>query len=188
MSSNQDRYFKPGVMLFPLRKYLSGTQNSFIQTYVKPGMTVLDLGCGPGFFTTSLSEMVGSRGIVYAVDGDEAVMNKLRERVEKLNLNNVRHFVSSASDIPFIPDESIDFLFSNGLMCCMLNHEGAVNEMARVMKPGSMGFISVTKVLRNSDTGVSKGEWDDILNTFNIVKKGSSIMMDWAVVSKHPEN
>ena len=175
-------------MLFPLRKYASRVQYDFIGNNAKPGMAVLDLGSGPGFFTTRLAEAVGSSGVVYAVDGDENATHRLRNRIVSTGLTNVRTYASSAASIPFIQNESIDILFSNGLLCCMLDHKGAVSEMMRVMRTGSRGFISVAKILRGDDLGVSRKEWEEIMESFKVLRDGSSIMMDWAVVEKSGDN
>ncbi len=183
-TESNDRHFKPGTMLFPLRKYMSSAQQHFLSMYLKPGKSALDLGSGPGFFTIRMSEQIGSDGNVYAVDGDEAAVARLRERADNLGIKNIKAYVSSATNIPFVQTESIDVLFSNGLLCCMLNHKDAVSEMIRVMKLDGIGFISIAKMLRNDGLGVTKGEWKEITSSFNVVKEGSSIMMDWAIVSK----
>ena len=184
MPEQHDRYFKPRVMLFPLRKYVSRIQYDFIGTSAKLGMTVLDLGSGPGFFTTRLAEAVGSSGVVYAVDGDEKVIHRLRSRIVSTGLTNIKTYASSAASIPFIQNESIDILFSNGLLCCMSDHRDAVSEMMRVMKPDSRGFISVAKILRGDGLGISRKEWKEIMESFKVLRNGSSIMTDWAVVEK----
>ncbi len=51
-----------------------------------PGETVIDLGCGPGFFTLPLAEMVGPGGRVVAVDLQPAMLERLRLRAEKAGL------------------------------------------------------------------------------------------------------
>jgi ubiquinone/menaquinone biosynthesis C-methylase UbiE len=53
-----------------------------------PGDTVVDLGCGPGFFTLFLAEMVGESGHVVAVDIQEEMLARLRVRAEKANLSS----------------------------------------------------------------------------------------------------
>ena len=184
MSQKQDRHFRSGIMLFPLRKYLSGPQHDFIKTNVKQGMNALDLGSGPGFFTTVLSEAVGINDTVYAVDGDKAAVTRLQNRAGALGLMNIKAYASSAADIPFVESGSIDILFANGLLCCMLDHERAVSEMMRVMKTGSRGFISVARLFRKDGLGVPKDEWEGIKRSFDVVDSGSSAMMDWVVVSK----
>ena len=184
MSQQEDRHFRPGIMLFPLRKYTSGPQYNFIKSNVRQGMHVLDLGSGPGFFTTLLSETVGSNGTVYAVDGDEKAIERLQNRARALGRINIKAYTSSAASIPFVQSESIDALISNGLLCCMLDHKRAVTEMNRVMKSNSRGFISVSKICRYSSPGIPKEEWDEILSSFDVIDSGHTIMMDWAIVSK----
>ncbi|WP_157891470.1 class I SAM-dependent methyltransferase [Candidatus Mancarchaeum acidiphilum] len=163
---------------------MSRPQHDFINTNVKRGMTALDLGSGPGFFTTMLSEAVGINGTVHAVDGDKAAVTRLQNRAGALGMVNIKAYASSAASIPYIQSKSIDVLFSNGLLCCMLDHRGAVDEMMRVMKTGSRGFISVTKLFRKDGLGVPKDEWKEITRSFDVVDSGSSVVMDWVVVSK----
>ena len=51
--------------------------------YIRPGDLVLDIGCGPGFFTRAMARMVGENGRVIAVDLQEEMLEKLRARAEK---------------------------------------------------------------------------------------------------------
>lgn len=39
---------------------------------IRPGTTVVDLGCGLGFFTLPLASYVDNRGLVYAIDADQS--------------------------------------------------------------------------------------------------------------------
>jgi ubiquinone/menaquinone biosynthesis C-methylase UbiE len=50
---------------------------------VNPGDTVVDLGCGPGFFTLPMAEMVGVSGQVIAVDVQQGMLDRLRARAEE---------------------------------------------------------------------------------------------------------
>jgi len=50
-----------------------------LKEYIKEGDTVFDMGCGPGFFSVDMAEMVGSSGKVVAID----LQKKMLERVEK---------------------------------------------------------------------------------------------------------
>jgi ubiquinone/menaquinone biosynthesis C-methylase UbiE len=49
--------------------------------YVKPGNTVLDFGCGPGFFTREFAKTVGDEGTVIAVDLQEEMLQILRHKL-----------------------------------------------------------------------------------------------------------
>ena len=53
---------------------------------VSPGDTAVDLGCGPGFFTLPLVEMVGDEGSVIAVDFQQAMLDKVGARAERKGL------------------------------------------------------------------------------------------------------
>lgn len=54
--------------------------------YIKEGMTVLDLGCGPGYFSIDLAHMVGRSGRVIASDLQEGMLGKLREKIQGTDL------------------------------------------------------------------------------------------------------
>ena len=49
---------------------------------ILPGMRVVDLGCGAGFFTPALLEAVGEDGRVVAVELQESLLALLRERLD----------------------------------------------------------------------------------------------------------
>ena len=48
------------------------THGEFVRPYIKPGMKVLDCGCGPGAITQGLADAVGSNGHVTGVDFGES--------------------------------------------------------------------------------------------------------------------
>jgi len=54
--------------------------------YIRPGATVIDLGCGPGFFTIPMARMVGPAGRVIAVDVQQKMLDKLRRRTIRAGL------------------------------------------------------------------------------------------------------
>lgn len=53
---------------------------------VEPGQTVLDIGCGPGFFTVPMAEMVGENGRVIAADIQAKMLGFARRRAERAGL------------------------------------------------------------------------------------------------------
>ncbi len=58
-----------------------------LRPLVAPGETVADLGCGPGFFTLPLAELVGNSGQVIAVDVQQGMLDMLRTRAEAAGLS-----------------------------------------------------------------------------------------------------
>ena len=69
----------------PLRK-LAHNPQKILGAYIAPGDTVLDIGCGMGYFTLRMAELVGSDGIVIAADLQEQMLNGLRKRAERAGL------------------------------------------------------------------------------------------------------
>jgi ubiquinone/menaquinone biosynthesis C-methylase UbiE len=59
-----------------------------MRPYVKEGMTVLDFGCGPGFFTIDLAMMVGESGQILAADLQEGMLDRLRRKIQGTGLQN----------------------------------------------------------------------------------------------------
>lgn len=57
-----------------------------LKPYIIEGMTVLDLGCGPGFFSVELAQMVGSSGKVIAADLQKGMLDKLKEKIKGTEL------------------------------------------------------------------------------------------------------
>lgn len=54
--------------------------------YVKEGMSAVDLGCGPGFFTVDLARLVGESGRVIAADLQEGMLEKLHRKIQRTAL------------------------------------------------------------------------------------------------------
>ena len=54
--------------------------------YVREGMTALDFGCGPGFFTLELARLVGPSGRVVAVDLQEGMLERVRAKTRGTSL------------------------------------------------------------------------------------------------------
>ncbi|NOX32513.1 MAG: class I SAM-dependent methyltransferase [Deltaproteobacteria bacterium] len=54
--------------------------------YIKDGDTVIDLGCGPGYFSIDMAKMVGETGRVISVDLQPEMLEKVEKKAEKQNL------------------------------------------------------------------------------------------------------
>ena len=106
------------------------------------GQSVLEVGCGPGFFTIPASEIVGEEGTIYAVDVHPAAIARVKERIEKGGIRNVKPILANASDTG-LPDKSIDLAFVFGLLHIAGGIEDVIYEVHRVLKPD--GVLSFEK-------------------------------------------
>jgi 2-polyprenyl-3-methyl-5-hydroxy-6-metoxy-1,4-benzoquinol methylase len=71
----------------PLRRLIHDPEK-IVGPYVKPGMTVMDVGCGMGFFSIGMARMVGDQGRVIAIDLQEKMLGVLRRRAEKAGVGD----------------------------------------------------------------------------------------------------
>jgi len=70
------------LLVSPVRK-LFQNPDRILGPYVQPGMTVLDIGCGMGYFSLPLARRVGSEGKVVCVDLQEPMIRALLRRAGK---------------------------------------------------------------------------------------------------------
>jgi ubiquinone/menaquinone biosynthesis C-methylase UbiE len=156
-----------------------------VSRFIRAGSTVADVGCGPGYFTLPLAELVGPEGRVYAVDSDPKSIRVLKRKTDGKGLQTtIETHVASAAEMAMIRDASVDFVFANGVLCCMEDHEGAVAEIKRILKGNGVAYLSVAKLSRKNDTrAVRKTEWNQILGGFVVNERDEGLVDRWAVVS-----
>jgi len=77
---------------------------------VKPGMSVADVGAGGGYYTVRLARIVGSKGRVLAEDIVPDTRDRLSDRIQRENLDNVAVKLGTA-DNPMLPHASFDRIF-----------------------------------------------------------------------------
>ena len=167
-----------------LRRVVSDPKKT-ASRYVSPSNTVADLGCGTGYFTIPMAELAGREGKVYAVDFDEKAVERVAAKAEERGLGGVVEArASSAADVGFVPDHSVDFVFAHGLLCCMKDHSGALREMRRILKRDGRMYLSVTKFGRKKDPrAVGADEWRKVLDGFHVLSSGDGVLTRWALVS-----
>ena len=93
-----------------IRRWLQNPQR-ILSSYVKEGMKVLDIGCGPGFFSVELAKMVGEHGKVYAVDLQEGMLQKLGNKIHKTPLEHIIQPIKCEKDKIVVP-EKVDFILA----------------------------------------------------------------------------
>lgn len=108
---------------------------------IRPG-NVLDIGCGPGIMTRDLIERGHS---VYNADLSVEMIRTARQAANGANAGRLSYVVSDASFIPFSAG-CMDMVLSIGLMCYMADHDIALAEIYRVLKPGGTAIIQINNI------------------------------------------
>jgi SAM-dependent methyltransferase len=151
----------------------AGTGNPFSMGAIKPGETVMDLGCGAGFDSLQAAIKVGPRGRVIAVDMTPAMRAKTEAGARELGLTNVEVREGFLEDLP-VSDASVDVVISNGVFNLTPDKEAVMREVYRVLKPG--GRFQVGDIIVHKD--VPQEAKDDILLWSSCIA-GALMQSEW---------
>lgn len=108
--------------------------------YVKAGMTVLDLGCGPGFFSMEMAELVGLSGRVIASDLQEGMLEKLRAKIKGTEFEERISLHKCATDKINIAEE-VDFVLAFYVVHEVPDQERFFREIGQALKPGGQVLV-----------------------------------------------
>ncbi|MGD2143822.1 MAG: class I SAM-dependent methyltransferase [Anaerolineae bacterium] len=112
---------------------------------LRAGQRVLEVGCGPGFFTVPAAEIVGPKGSVTSLGISPTAVKHVRQKVEEAGATNVDVILADASD-PGLPAETFDLVFVFGLGHPVGDMSGIWVQLHRLLKPD--GTLSVEGHLR----------------------------------------
>lgn len=105
-----------------------------------PGQKVLEVGCGPGFFTVTAARIVGEEGVVYALDINPLAVKRVQQKIEKEDVTNVKTILADATETG-LPDGNFDLIFLFGFRYSAGDLENILIELHRLLKPD--GILSV---------------------------------------------
>jgi demethylmenaquinone methyltransferase/2-methoxy-6-polyprenyl-1,4-benzoquinol methylase len=103
---------------------------------IQAGQSVLEVGCGSGFFTPALSDIVGEQGFVQSVDLHPVAVEATSQKMQTLGKQNVRVSRADAHETD-LPDASFDTIVVYGVVPAPVISETRLGpEMYRLLKPG----------------------------------------------------
>jgi SAM-dependent methyltransferase len=110
---------------------------AYLLPLLEEGMTLLDVGCGPGTITMDLAALVGPRGRVTGLDTGEAALAPARAEAERRGTTNVDLRVGDVLAID-VPDDSFDVVHAHQVLQHVDDPVRALVEMRRVCRPGGL--------------------------------------------------
>lgn len=111
---------------------------------IQAGMTVIDIGCGPGRVTIPLAHKVGQNGHVVALDVQQEMLNKVAQKAQAENLANIEYVQANLGENKLHPNT-----FDRALLVTVIgeipHQKAALQEIFNILKPG--GTLSVTEII-----------------------------------------
>ena len=131
----------PGEM--ELREWLRENASQVLPAVgIRQGQTVLDYGCGPGFFTIPCARIVGKPGKVYAFDVRPEALERVKEKADKEELDNIATILADSSKLATgFPDGSMDVILVYDVIHAIDDKLGLLEELRRILKEG--GWLSI---------------------------------------------
>ena len=129
--------FKPaGVMMESrLRQWLMNPLKTLRGAGIQSGQTVLEVGCGTGFFTIPAAQLIGDEGCLVAMDVSSGFIEEVSKKVQIANLNNVRILKRDALDTGLDTGSIDKVLLFSVIPFPLLPLNQLLPEMHRVLKP-----------------------------------------------------
>lgn len=114
------------------------------QAAIRPGMTVLDVGCGPGFATADMAQIVGPAGRVIGVDESPTFLKQLNDQIHARRLHNVERVLGDVQELESLlgaATGTIDLAYARWVLCFVPKPERVIQGIARLLAPGGRVVI-----------------------------------------------
>jgi len=122
-----------GILDNRIRRWLQNPQK-IVGPYIEEGMTVLDVGCGPGFFSVEMARLVGESGRVIACDLQEEMLNKLRYKIQGTEIER-RISLHKCQEDKIGLSEKVDFVLAFYMVHEVPDQEEFFREIGAILKP-----------------------------------------------------
>jgi ubiquinone/menaquinone biosynthesis C-methylase UbiE len=114
--------------------------NKLLKNYIKDGMSVLDIGCGPGFFTIEAAKLAGERGKVVAADLQDGMLEIVKKKIQGTNLENIITLHKCEAESTGL-NEKFDFILAFYIVHETPHPENFIIEMRSLLKAGGTFMI-----------------------------------------------
>jgi ubiquinone/menaquinone biosynthesis C-methylase UbiE len=131
------------LLASPIRKLLEHPEK-ILGDLIRPGMTVLDVGCAMGFFSLAMAKMVGSKGKIIAVDIQLKMIESLKRRALKAGLSDRIETRVCAENSLSIDDliDRIDFALAFYVVHEVPDVQSFFKQIHRALKPNAKLYIA----------------------------------------------
>lgn len=149
------RFAKKGVfppqmaftLLIPARNLILSPKKLISRLNLRCDSHVLEVGPGPGFFSTHVAKVVTEGRLVLA-DIQQEMLDKAKKRILRKKISNVGFYLCNGDNF-LLPDESFDVIFLVTVIGEIENRNAYIKEFHRMLKSG--GILSISELRGDPD-------------------------------------
>lgn len=152
------------------RKKLQPPDKVIKRSGIGKNMSILEIGCGSGAYTTFVAREVGERGKVYALDIQPNMLKQFKNKLDKeehKDIYNIELILGNAYELPF-KNNSFDLVCMITVLQEIPDKLKALKEVMRVLKPKAI--LAVTEFLPDPDYPFKR--------TTNLIVTGAGFLID----------
>lgn len=159
-------------MYNPLAQYF------LLQNGLKPGMTILEIGCGAGDMACWLGKQVGPNGKVVAIDNSQEQINLSAAKAESNGINNIEFICLDVNEVEQL-GQQFDMTYGRWVIFFAKNAESVFGKLANILKPS--GVLTY-------ETALHVGEGDFTVPNSPIVRQWFDICFKFFCQNELPVN
>ena len=156
--SNSDiynRFVKKGVfppqmaftLLIPARNLFLSPKQLISRLQLRKNSRVLEVGPGPGYFSTHVAKVLTGGKLVLA-DIQQEMLDKAKKRILRKKISNVEFYLCNGDNF-LLPDESFDTIFLVTVIGEIENKNAYIKEFHRLLRKG--GILSISELKGDPD-------------------------------------
>lgn len=113
--------------------YNKTTQPFLLKSGLKPGLHVLDLGCGSGVMSQWMAKQIGNTGHVVGIENDLNQLNAAKKLASDLKVNNVNFELGSAYELDKL-NQKFDLVYCRFVLHHLHDPTKAIAQIYDVLK------------------------------------------------------
>jgi ubiquinone/menaquinone biosynthesis C-methylase UbiE len=168
-----------------LRRWLQNP-GKILSPYVRDGMTALDVGCGPGFFSIELARQVGPGGRVFAADLQQGMLDRLARKIQGTDYSSRIRLVK-CSPVDLNLTDTVDFILTFYMVHEVPDQPGFFRQLFPLLREGGTYLLVEPKLFH-----VSRHQFRETLRHAEAVgflsAPGPRLPFSWSAVLRKPSN